>query len=266
MMSYQQVTNHTPEVDGDVWHVQLASGDICLMTLDQLDNAFQTSVINENTYLWQEGAAGWVTLREIAGLDVEDEAPPASSAPRYDYAAQDIFAPPPQAIGLNSTAPVVSAPRDMEFDLEPISFRPKKRSGARWLIAAALIGGAGFGAVKSGLVKVPELSAPAATAAAASPVPQADIAPPPTAPSPPSAATLSPIGTSDPARDKALSDDVKQRLANADKALAQKQKQKQEMLQQRRSAAPRSSRSRTSSGEKVFHKGGETGDPLNAAL
>src|SRR5262249_50097214 len=181
MMSYQEVTNHTPE-DGDIWHVQLASGDICLMTLDQLDNAFQTNVINENTYLWQEGATGWVTLREVAGLDADDEVaenqaanaslapnpfaqtnhasnnnsawPPASSAPRYDYAAQDIFAPPAQGIGLNSTAPVVSATRDMEFDLEPVNFRRKKRSGARWFFAAAVIG-AGFGALQFGLVKLP---------------------------------------------------------------------------------------------------------------
>jgi hypothetical protein len=60
---------------------------------------------------------------------------------------------------------------------------------------------------------------------------------------------------------------VKQRLANADKALAEKQRQKQQQLQLRHSSAPRSSRSRTSGGgEKVFHKGGETGDPLDSAL
>jgi hypothetical protein len=55
MMSHHEATGYTPEIDGDLWHVQLASGDVCLMTLEQLDDAFQTSVINENTYLWQEG-------------------------------------------------------------------------------------------------------------------------------------------------------------------------------------------------------------------
>src|SRR6266513_478514 len=72
MMSYDEAMDQTA-TDDDVWHVQLASGDVCLMTLDQLDDAFQTGVISENTYLWQEGATGWVTLREVAGLDADDD-------------------------------------------------------------------------------------------------------------------------------------------------------------------------------------------------
>ena len=72
-MSYYEATDQTAN-DSDLWHVQLASGDVCLMTLDQLDDAFQSGVISENTYLWQEGATGWVTLREVAGLDADDSA------------------------------------------------------------------------------------------------------------------------------------------------------------------------------------------------
>src|SRR6185436_10735447 len=115
-MSYIEATGATP-ADDDLWHVQLASGDVCLMSLEQLDDAFQTGVISENTYLWQEGATGWVTLREVAGLDADeaedlsehaepqanpfvqpdyasDSVWPAAQAPapNYNYAAQDPFA------------------------------------------------------------------------------------------------------------------------------------------------------------------------------
>jgi hypothetical protein len=298
-MSYYEANDHTSETDDDLWHVQLQSGDVCLMTLDQLDDAFQTGVISENTYLWQEGATGWVTLREVAGLDSEDDAeveietvsnhqpnpfvqpdyasesvwPQATAAPSYVaqdiYAppiqmSQDIYAPPLQAMGPHSTAPVVSPMGEMEFDLEPVNFRRKKRSGAKMLFAALLVGGAGFGAVKYKLIPIPQMeSPPPVTAAMASPVPQNDIAPtPPTPPTPPPAAMPAP----EPA--KALTDDVKDRLAKADKVLSEKQKQKQQQAQQRRAAAPHSSRGGKASmgGDKVFHKGGETGDPLNSAL
>jgi hypothetical protein len=87
------------------------------------------------------------------------------------------------------------------------------------------------------------------------------------APDPPAPAAVAPTPTTDPAKDAKLADEVKQRLANADKVLAEKQKAKQLRLQQRqqKSAASHPRRS-PSLGEKVFRKGGETGDPLNSAL
>ena len=206
-MSYIEATDPTP-ADDDLWHVQLASGDVCLMTLDQLDDAFQTGVVSENTYLWQEGATGWVTLREVAGLDADEAEdlsdhaepqanpfvqpdyasesvwPAAQPAPTYNYAAQDPFAPPVQHMGPHSTAPVVSPMRDMDFDLEP-NFGRKKHPG-RWLFAAALIGAAGFGAMKYNLLPTSQSAAPALPpAVAAIPLPvdppaAAPVTPPPT--------------------------------------------------------------------------------------
>src|SRR3954471_13529925 len=86
-MSYNEASDLT-ESDEDIWHVQLGSGDVCLMTLEQLDDAFQTGVIHENTYLWQEGASGWVTLSEVAGLDSDDgSAEPIVSAASSPYGA-----------------------------------------------------------------------------------------------------------------------------------------------------------------------------------
>jgi hypothetical protein len=294
MMSDYEATDQTAD-DSDLWHVQLASGDVCLMTLDELDDAFQTSVISENTYLWQEGATGWVTLREVAGLDTDDSAedvadtathqqhnpfvqpdaasesvwpaapasvwpheaaswPPAPALASNGYAPT--FAPPLQAMGPNSTAPVVSPLRDMDFEIDNVDFA-KKKHPMRWMFAAVLVGAAGFGAVKYKLVPIPTDSTPAVNAALAMPLPTSEPAATPTPQPPPT-----PVAAPAPEPAKVLPDDVKARLASADDALAKKQKARQ----QQRHASPRSSRSHASTGEKVFHKGGETGDPLNSAL
>src|SRR5882762_1216792 len=206
-MSYSEATDYT-QSDDDLWHVQLQSGEVLLMTLDELDDSFQKGVISANTYLWQEGSTNWVTLREVAGLDADDESedilagnpftsnstdsvwPPAPAAPSFGYSAQ-VYAPPIQLFSPNSTAPVVSPMRDMEFDLDDVEFRPKKRSGGRWLFAAALIGAAGFGAVKYRVVPMPQFAATQTmTAVAASPVPAAPepVAAPVVAPDPPAVA------------------------------------------------------------------------------
>jgi hypothetical protein len=286
LMSYYEATDQTP-TDDDLWHVQLASGDVCLMTLDQLDDAFQTGVISENTYLWQEGATGWVTLREVAGLDTDEAEdvsahvqqdnpfeqpsyasesvwPSAPAAPAYNYAAQDPFAPPVQVMGPMSTAPVVSPLRDMDFDLEPVNFGKKRHTG-RWLFAAALIGAAGFGAVKYNLVPTSLTSlsnaSPVPPSVAAIPLPVETVAAPQTPPP-------APVATTPPAPEpaKTISDDVKQRLADADKKLAAKQKAKQQQLQQRHASSGSTRRSSGSGAKGVFSKGGETGDPLNSSL
>jgi len=293
-MSEYEATDQTE--DSDLWHVQLASGDVCLMTLDQLDDAFQTGVISENTYLWQEGATGWVTLREVAGLDADDSAEealdtathqqhnpfvqadaasesvwPAAPAPVWPQESStwppqpaivsNGYAPSfaPQPIGPHSTAPVVSPLNDMDFEVDRVDFGRKKHP-IRWMFAAALVGAAGFGAVKYKLIPIPTDSTPM-NAAITSPVPPSEPAATPTPETPPM-----PVAAPAPEPAKVLPDDVKARLASADKSLADKQKARQQQLQQRRAASPRSSRSHASGGEKVFHKGGETGDPLNSAL
>jgi len=282
-MSYDEATDHT-ESDDVIWHVQLASGDVDLMTLDELDGAFQKGVIHEGTYLWQEGATGWVTLREVAGLDEDEPAeeiepvevwpqpPPKVHVPNdavWPSASASIFLPPAPnpflVVSTNSTAPVAGPPRDLDFDLDSVDFGRKKRSGGKWLFAAALLGAAGFGAVKAKLVRLPDLDpAHFATASMPSPVPVDTIAAPTPVAPPPAVAAPTPVPAPEPAKETLLADDVKQRLAAADKTLAEKQKQKQVQRQQSR-PAPRA-RNRPSLGEKVFHKGGATGDPLNSAL
>jgi outer membrane biosynthesis protein TonB len=158
--------------------------------------------------------------------------------------------------------------RDMEFDLDSVEFRPKKRSAGRWLFAAALVGAAGFGAVKYQVVPMPQFAVQSLTAAAASPARAPEpVAAPARAADPPAPVVATPTPTTEPKKDTALPDEVKERLAKADKILAEKQKVKQQQLQQRqeKSAASRPRRG-PSGGDKVFRKGGETGDPLNSAL
>ena len=54
------------EEEQDRWHVQLANGVVCQMTLDLLDDAFQDGVVSVDTFVCQDGerasGAGWVTF------------------------------------------------------------------------------------------------------------------------------------------------------------------------------------------------------------
>src|ERR1022692_4330060 len=65
----------------DLWHVQLASGDLEVLTLDQLDEAFNSERIDENTMVLQGGALKWARLGEILGLDDEEEERPVNQMP-----------------------------------------------------------------------------------------------------------------------------------------------------------------------------------------
>ena len=42
-------------IDSDLWHVELSSGEVHVITLDQLDDAFNRGLVNEQTRVWQEG-------------------------------------------------------------------------------------------------------------------------------------------------------------------------------------------------------------------
>lgn len=62
----------------ETWHVQLSSGEVQPLSLDQLDEAFQAGVIDEYARVLAPGNVTWQTLAEAAGLgDDADEAPQA---------------------------------------------------------------------------------------------------------------------------------------------------------------------------------------------
>jgi len=65
--------------DDDLWHVKVASDDVKLMTLEQLDDAYRLSIIDGETSVWKRGMREWRPLSVVAGLeedaDVGDAAP-----------------------------------------------------------------------------------------------------------------------------------------------------------------------------------------------
>jgi hypothetical protein len=66
---------NTSSPEADLWHVEVPSGRVLVVTLEQLDEAFNQGQVNEHTRVWQEGMACAVPLHELLGLDSEEEAP-----------------------------------------------------------------------------------------------------------------------------------------------------------------------------------------------
>jgi hypothetical protein len=104
MMNHSEATSDTKGKD-EAWHVQLASGELRVMSLDQLDDAFQNGLVSEDTFVYQPGMNDWIKLADLAGLDADaDETPAAGSIPAADVAP----APPP--VAHPAIAPVSMSP------------------------------------------------------------------------------------------------------------------------------------------------------------
>jgi hypothetical protein len=59
--------------DQDLWHVEVAPDDVRVVTLDQLDQAFQDGLVNESMRIWQEGMPCAVSLGELLGAGNDEE-------------------------------------------------------------------------------------------------------------------------------------------------------------------------------------------------
>lgn len=132
------------------WYVQFDSQEVRLMTLDELDEAFQQGLIHENTYLIKVGEKTWQTLAEtLGGADEEEPA----AEPEPEPAAR----PAPAPVQHASAAPIPAA--------QPMAQRPVASAGGGWppAVASSAVGG-GW---------PPVVSAPAASAAPASMAPAA---------------------------------------------------------------------------------------------
>lgn len=55
------------------WYVQFDSGQVQLMTLEELDAAFDAGEVHENTFVIQVGETQWQTLADVAGLSEEED-------------------------------------------------------------------------------------------------------------------------------------------------------------------------------------------------
>jgi hypothetical protein len=65
----------------ELWHVRFGTGD-ALMTLDELDTAFNAGRVDSDTLVRRYGSIRWITLREAAGLEDIEQAEQAERAHR----------------------------------------------------------------------------------------------------------------------------------------------------------------------------------------
>jgi hypothetical protein len=64
----------------ELWDVRLTSGDVKL-SIDELDAAFESGLVDRNTLVRRRGTVRWATLAEAANLDASDEPPVTTAAP-----------------------------------------------------------------------------------------------------------------------------------------------------------------------------------------
>lgn len=141
----------------EAWQVELPSGDILTVSLDDLDAAFADGHVTEATRVRRVGEPEWTTLAHAAGLDVAPA--PKSAAPRVDP-----FVVPTPAIPI---APSSMAPLALDLDDE-LPPSPNRRPVGIVLgicaACAALILSAG---IASAVSAPPKLASAAATNALA---------------------------------------------------------------------------------------------------
>jgi hypothetical protein len=245
-------TDVTTHAGMDLWRVQLATGEVRVMSLDALDDAFQSGLITESTPVLPPGAVAWTKLADAAGLDAS---PPPADAGNVPSVA-------PMAVSLSDTGDATptsyanqspySLP-DLDIDaMHDEAFKPKKGRGLAVIgLAVVLVGGLGFAATKVGNISS---SASNSLSISAAPVAPAAAQPPPAAVD---------VNTGAPA--KTLTDEQKAKLAEADKAreaasaaAAAKRAKDRPSGPARRGPREKSSQPFVNSGNKF--------DPLNGAL
>ena len=229
--------------ESGMWYVQFTSDVVRVMTLDQLDAAFQSGSINEATLVRQDGVSAWSRLAEIAGIEA-DQTPGAAS-----YGVE------PSALGPQSIRPVVSELiyLDPSVDDVPMELRPRARGKVVFAVAGLmLLAGIGFGATK---LSLPSTQA-APVAAAAQPAAVSPIAALPSNLT--AAISDAHLGEQTLPKESKLTDAQKKVLLDADK------KREQQRDEKKARSAPKTKK-RAPSGP-VFHTGGNVHDPLNSSI
>jgi hypothetical protein len=249
MSSYDttdSTTDVTTHAGMDLWRVQLATGEVRVMTLDALDDAFQAGVITESSPVLPPGATAWTRLADAAGLETPSHE---SNVPSVAPMAVTVSESTGDATPYSAGRADFSLP-DLDLDaLEDEAFKPKRgRVFAVIGLAALFLGGVGFAASRMGniaSVAQSSLSAPPKAAAAAPP---------------PAAANLD-----EAAPAKTLTEEQKAKLAEADKAREAAAAAREAQRRKDRPASPakRGPREKTTT---PFVNGGSKYDPLNGAL
>jgi hypothetical protein len=116
----------------DRFYAQFDSREVELMTLDELQEAFEAGKIHGNTFVCREGESEWLTLAEVAGLGEEDEgeaesalvAPPiAETRPPMPGRRPDL------PVAAETRPPMPSRRPDLPQSRPPMPNRPPDVSG-----------------------------------------------------------------------------------------------------------------------------------------
>jgi hypothetical protein len=113
-------------VDG-IWYVKLADGDVERVTLDELDEAFQSGRVDENSMVLADGADTWMKLSDLLGSPEQalEPGPPAAAPTPHaqvpttvpavvqpvQVVAQPFVGQPVATDPLRAPAPIVAAAR-----------------------------------------------------------------------------------------------------------------------------------------------------------
>lgn len=103
------------------WYVQFDSGEVRLMTLEELDGAFEAGEVHENTFVIQVGETKWQTLADVAGLNDEESEEP--EAPEAEPETTTLYTP-HQAAALHASAHRQPAAAPYAAPQQPTAQRP----------------------------------------------------------------------------------------------------------------------------------------------
>ncbi|HEX4339683.1 MAG TPA: hypothetical protein VH062_27435 [Polyangiaceae bacterium] len=132
--------------DVELWHVEVAPNDVRVVTLEQLDEAFQQGLVNEKTRVFQDGMDEPALLGELLGLgDSEDEEqeeqeedePAVAAAPaplpsrNHQNTLVGLAAEPPRAPVARASAPAPQSQQRPRASAPPPWTQPTEQSHAR---------------------------------------------------------------------------------------------------------------------------------------
>lgn len=141
----------------DPFHVLMGPGEVKVLTLERLDDLYRLGLINESTYVWQQGMSEWQPLGIAAGLHepASDELPTAPQHPlvgqsrppvQPTVAAQQNVNSSPKAVSRHeplprtTTAPPILSAPPVAFEIES-PYPPKGARATRWLVRMAVAAG-----------------------------------------------------------------------------------------------------------------------------
>lgn len=129
--------NHALQNDDvEVWHVEIAPNDVRVLTLEQLDEAFQRGLVNERTRVFQDGMDEPAFLGELLGLDGDDEEaheepvaaapPPPAPEPKriHQQTLVGLHADPPPRSAVQPTRAVLAGPPAYPASAQQSGVRP----------------------------------------------------------------------------------------------------------------------------------------------